>query len=217
MGISDCQVLITRLPYSNLFDPGPILKMIEQVDSRGLIFISMPINVEKPSNGSRLICSLEDAGLVVVSQIALFRDRHVVCTRSKRLTNCWEPVGIFSRSKNYHINREAVMKIKKGFEGRETAFEEEDFLTCMGDFWPIRNDRRDRRYLPAGFVLNAGQLADLQPGDRVLDPYGNPGVKDACQPLGWTYVDGGLPSSVRAAKKGTVGDEKDPSCEHGTN
>ena len=201
MSFPNCQALITRLPYSARFNAKPILEMVQFIDVRGLIGISMPIHVESPNNGGRLICELEDAGLILCAKIAWVRDRHIVTTKSRRITNCWEPVAIFARQKNYHINREAVMKIKKGYEGREATFEEEFFLTCMGDLWPIRNDRRDRRYLPAGLVLNCGQLADLMPGSRVLDPYGNPGVKDACRPLGWQYVDGGLPNKARNEKE----------------
>ncbi len=199
---NNVQALITRLPYSKRFDVKSILEMIRKVDEKGLIFISMPINVEVPSNGSRLICALEDTGLVVVAQVAWNRDRSVVCTRSKRLTNTWEPLVIISRSKAYVINRESVQKIKKGFEGKDGSLEDDDYLCCIGDSWQVRNDRRDRRFLPAQIVLNAGQLADLQKGDLVLDPYGNPGVRDACASLGWKYVDGGLPSAARSAKVG---------------
>jgi len=194
--------------------------MVKKIDSRGLIFLSMPIHIEFPNNGGRLICELEDGvrdkdgkilipGLHLVSKVAWYRDRHIVTTKSRRLTNTWEVIGIFSRQKNYHINREACTKVKKGFEGREGAFEEEEFTTCSGDHWPQRNDRRDRRFLPAGIVLNCANLADLQPNDRVLDPYGNPGIKDACLSLGWTYVDGGLPNPARNAKKTTESIDED--------
>ncbi len=71
----------------------------------------------------------------------------------------------------------------------------------MGDHWCIRNDRRDRRFVPAMIVLNCGQLADLHKGDIVYDPYGNPGVRDSCKYLGWRYVDGGLPSEARHSVK----------------
>ena len=164
--------------------------MAESVDTRGLICLSIPVHIESPNNGGRLICELEDAGLVIVSICAWKRDRHIVTTRSKRLTNTWEPIAIFSKSKNYVINREFVTKIKKGFEGREGAFDEEEFSTCIGDHWPVRNDRRDRRFLPAGIVLNCGQLSDLQTGDSVFDPYGNVGVRDACKLMNWNYVNG---------------------------
>jgi hypothetical protein len=205
--VKPSQVLITRLPYAPRFKPTPILEMAKHIDARGLICLSMPLHVEHPNNGGRLVCELEDAGLICVALVAWFRDRHIVTTKSRRLTNTWEPLAIMALQKNYHINREAATKIKKGFEGREGAFEEDEFLTCIGDHWPCRNDRRDRRFLPAGIVLNCGQLADLQPGDRVLDPYGNPGVRDACEPLGWQYVDAMLPSPARNAKKSELNDE----------
>lgn len=174
--------------------------MAKHVDVRGLISISMPLHVENPSNGARLVCKLQDSGLYLVALVSWLRDRHIVCTRSRRLTNAWEPLAIFSKSKDYVINREAATKLKKGYEGKENAFDEEDFSTCVGDHWPVRNDRRDRRFLPMGVVLNAGQLADLQPGGSVLDPYGNPGVKESCKLLSWTYVDGGLHNSARDIK-----------------
>lgn len=199
------QVLITRLPYARpprfRFNPKPILEAAKQIDARGLICVSMPIHVENPNNGGRLICDLEDAGLICVAKIAWYRDRHIVTTKSRRITNTWEPIAIFGQSKNYIINREAATKIKKGFEGREGAFDEDEFLTCLGDHWPVRNDRRDRRFLPSGIVLNCGQLADIHVGDQVLDPYGNPGVRDACRDLGWLYVDGGLTNVARDAKR----------------
>lgn len=152
----------------------------------------MPVHIESPNNGGRLMVELEDAGLQLVAKVCWYRDRHIVTTRSKRLTNTWEPIAIFSKSKNYVINREAVTKIKKGFEGREGAFDEEEFQTCIGDHWPVRNDRRDRRFLPSGVVLNCAQLADIQSGDSVFDPYGNVGVSDACRLMGWNYVNGNL-------------------------
>lgn len=210
MGITkSSQVLITRLPYAPRFKAAPILEMAKLIDARGLICLSMPIHVEHPNNGGRLICELEDAGLITVALVSWHRDRHIVTTKSRRLTNTWEPLVILARQKNYHINREAATKIKKGFEGREGAFEEDEFVTCCGDHWPIRNDRRDRRFLPAQLVLNCGQLADIQPGDRVLDPYGNPGVKDACNPLGWNYVDGELFSPARNSKKAPENEDED--------
>jgi len=185
-------VMITRLPYAKRYDPVPVVVAAKKVDLRGLICISMPIHVESPNNGGRLICELEDAGFILVSKIAWYRDRHIVTTKSKRLTNTWEPLVIFSKVKNYVMNREAVTKVKKGFENREGAYDEEEFQTCIGDHWPCRNDRRDRRYLPSGIVLNCGQLADLHEGDAVYDPYGNIGVKDTCELMGWVHVDGGL-------------------------
>lgn len=200
MKIPNCQALITRLPYCSRFDIKPVLEMAKFVDARGLMFVSMPIHVEFPNNGGRLLCELEDAGLVIAAKICWYRDRSIVTTKSKRLTNTWEVLGVLAKQKNYHINREAATKIKKGFEGREGTFDEDEYATCIGDHWPLRNDRRDRRFLPAALVLNCGQLADLQPGDRVLDPYGNPGIRDACKFLGWEYIDGGLQNSARNAK-----------------
>jgi hypothetical protein len=196
-----CQAMITRLPYDEVYRVQPIMDMVGFVDLRGLICISMPIHVEKPNNGGRLIWELEQAGLILVAKVAWYRDRHIVTTKSRRLTNTWEPLAIFSKSKNYVINRESATKIKKGFEGREGAFDEEEFKTCIGDHWPVRNDRRDRRFLPASVVLNCGQLADVQPGGRVLDPWGNPGVRDACAALNWEYVDGGYANEARRAKQ----------------
>jgi DNA modification methylase len=196
----NAQTLITRLPYAASYDTAPILEEAKKVDERGLISLSIPIHLESPNNGGRLISSLEDAGLYLVAKIVWYRDRHIVATKSKRLTNTWEPIAIFSKSKNYIMSRDNASKIKKGFESRETAFDEDEYLTCIGDHWPIRNDRRDRRFLPETVVLNLIQLADLSPGDRVLDPYGNPGVRDACQLFGWSYVDSGLPSDARDAK-----------------
>jgi hypothetical protein len=181
--------------------------MAKRVDPRGLICISMPLHVEAPNNGGRLICELEDAGLITVAKVSWFRDRHIVTTKSRRITNTWEPIVIMSRQKDYHIKRHSATKIKKGFEGREGAFDEDEYLTCIGDHWPVRNDRRDRRWLPSTVVLNCAQLGDLQPGDRVLDPFGNPGVMLACRALGWNYVDGGMPNKARDAKKAESGDE----------
>jgi len=183
-------ILITRLPYAKRYRADVILKAAENIDERGLICLSMPVHIEAPNNGGRLICELEDAGLFLVAKICWYRDRHIVTTRSKRLTNTWEPLAIFSKSKSYVINREAVTKIKKGFEGREGAFDEEEFQTCIGDHWPVRNDRRDRRFLPGGVVLNCAQLGDIQSGDSIYDPYGNVGVADACKLMKWNFVNG---------------------------
>lgn len=194
-------VLITRLPYAAQYNHEVILKQTEKIDMRGLICLSIPVHIESPNNGGRLIYELEQAGLFLCAKVAWYRDRHIVTTKSKRLTNTWEPIAIFSRTKNYVINREAVTKIKKGFEGRESAFDEEEYQTCIGDHWPVRNDRRDRRFLPAGVVLNCGQLADIHLGDTVYDPYGNPGVRDSCRLIGWRYADGGLANTARNAKK----------------
>lgn len=196
----NAQTLITRLPYALTYDPAPILEQAKKIDDRGLISISIPIHLESPNNGGRLISALEDAGLYLVAKIVWYRDRHIVATKSKRLTNTWEPIAIFSKSKDYIMCRDNTAKIKKGYESREAAFDEDEYLTCIGDHWPVRNDRRDRRFLPETVVLNLIQLADLQPGDTVLDPYGNPGVKDTCKLFGWNYVDSGLKSDARDAK-----------------
>ncbi len=166
------------------------MEFIKQVDQRGLICLSIPIHIEKPGNGARLICELEDLGLSVISYVSWYRDRHIVTTKSRRLTNTWEPLVILSQSSNYIINRESATKIKKGFEGKDITFEDDEYQTCIGDHWPIRNDRRDRRYLPAQLVLNCGQLGDLKPGDTVFDPYGNRGVEDACKLINWKYIGG---------------------------
>jgi hypothetical protein len=198
--------MITRLPYSSEYDPNPILEMAKKVDERGIICLSIPIHIEFPGNGCKLICDLQKSGLVLISVIAWYRDRHIVTTKSRRLTNTWEPIAIFSRNKNYIMNRESAAKLKKGYEGKDISFDENEYLTCIGDHWPVRNDRRDRRYLPSGIVMNCGQLGDLQPGHKVLDPYGNPGIKDTCDQLGWTYVDGGLSSEARVI---VVGKEKE--------
>lgn len=203
------QVLITRLPYDDEYSPEPILDMARRVDKRGLICLSIPLHVERPNNGGKLIYELEQNGLFLVAKICWYRDRHIVTIKSRRLTNTWEPLALFSPSKDYLLNREAATKIKKGFEGREGVFDEDEFQTCLGDHWPIRNDRRDRRFLPAGVVLNCGQLADLQPNDHVLDPYGNPGIRDACRILGWNYVDGGLANPARTLSKESVENEED--------
>ena len=196
----NAQTLITRLPYALTYDPAPILEQAKKIDDRGLISISIPIHLESPNNGGRLISALEDAGLYLVAKIVWYRDRHIVATKSKRLTNTWEPIAIFSKSKDYIMSRDNTAKIKKGYESREAAFDEDEYLTCIGDHWPVRNDRRDRRFLPETVVLNLAQLADLQPGDTILDPYGNPGVKDTCKLFGWKYFDSGLKSDARNAK-----------------
>jgi hypothetical protein len=201
------QALITRLPYAQDYNPEPILRAAQQVDERGLICISIPIHVDAPNNGGKLIYELEKGlpdkelpGLFLVAKIAWYRDRHIVTTKSRRLTNTWEPLVIMSRSPNYIINRDSAAKIKKGFENREAAFDEEEYLTCIGDHWPVRNDRRDRRFLPQTVVLNCAQLADIHTGDGVLDPYGNPGVKDSCKQFDFQYIDGELPNDARDAK-----------------
>lgn len=187
------QTLITRLPYSKTYNPELILEAAKLIDERGLIFVSIPIHTESPNNGGVLIKQLEDGGLFLVSKIAWYRDRHIVCSK-RRLTNTWEPVAVFSRSKDYIINRDAPSKTKKGFQHRDTAFDEDEYLTCIGDHWAVRNDRADRRFLPQTVVLNCSQLADLQPEDTIYDPFGNPGVKKAAQAFGWNYENGGMGS-----------------------
>jgi hypothetical protein len=188
--------LVTRLPYAFEYDPAPILEAAKKVDERGLISISIPIHTENPNNGGVLIDRLEKEGLFLVGKVAWYRDRHIV-TSKRRLTNTWEPLAIFAKTKKYIINRDAPAKTKKGYEHRETAFDEDEYLTCIGDHWAVRNDRVDRRWLPQTVVLNCAQLADIQPGDAILDPYGNPGVKKACDAFKWKYKDGGLPSDLR--------------------
>jgi len=195
--LKSIQALITRLPYAQRYNASELFPFVEKVDLRGLICISMPVHVESPSNGARFITDMEEMGLTLCAYVSWYRDRHIVTTKSRRLTNTWEPIAIFSRSPRYILNRESATKVKKGYENRENAYSEDEFETCIGDHWPVRNDRRDRRFLPAGIVLNCGQLADIHPGDLVLDPYGNPGVRDACLTLGWNYVDGELTGSFR--------------------
>ena len=195
------QTLITRLPYAVKYDPKPIFDAAQEIDERGLICISIPIHVDAPNNGGELITELEKLGLILISKVAWYRDRHIVTSKSKRLTNAWEPIAIFARSKAYLLNRSSASKIKKGFESRDNAFDDENYTCCIGDHWSVRNDRADRRFLPQTVILNCGQLTDLQPDDSVLDPYGNPGVKAACENLGWKYKDGGLASDARNAKK----------------
>jgi hypothetical protein len=193
------QTIITRIPYALEYDPQPILDASKEVDERGLIFVSIPIHVDSPNNGGVLIDKLEKAGLFLVAKVCWYRDRHVV-TKNRRLTNTWEPIAIFSKAKNYIINRDAPSKLKQGFEARDTAFDEEQFLTCIGDHWPVRNDRSDRRFLPQTVVLNCAQLADLEPEDTIIDLYGNPGVKKACEVFNWEYKDLGLASEFRGKK-----------------
>lgn len=201
-----CQVLITRLPYAADYKVEPILEAAQTVDERGLICVSIPVHVDAPNNGGKLIYELEQKGLFLIAKVAWYRDRHIVTQKSKRLTNTWEPIAIMSKSKQYILNRDAAAKIKKGYDTKEAAFDEEEYLTCIGDHWPVRNDRRDRRYLPESIVLNCVQLADIHPGDAVLDPYGNPGVKDSCKHLELDFVDGGQPNEARNAKP-EAGDE----------
>lgn len=202
------QTIITRLPYALEYSPEPIIQAAKEIDERGLIFVSIPMHIENPNNGGVLIDKLEKEGLFLVSKVAWYRDRHIV-TKNRRLTNTWEPIGVFAQSKEYVINRDAPSKLKQGFEARDTAFDEEQFLTCVGDHWAVRNDRADRRFLPQTVVLNCGQLADLEPKDTVLDLYGNPGVKKACEAFGWKYRDLGLPSESRSKSKSKDSDEDD--------
>jgi hypothetical protein len=171
----------------------------------------MPIHVESPNNGGKLIYELEQAGLFLVAKVSWYRDRHIVTTKSRRLSNTWEPLAIFSRSPKYILNREAVAKLKKGFENKEFVFDEDEYLTCIGDHWPVRNDRRDRRFLPGQVFLNCVQLADLQPLDVVLDPYGNPGVRDSSAQFGFTYRDGNLPSETRGLSLDSVEQKEESS------
>lgn len=202
------QTIITRLPYSVEYDIQPIMDASKEVDERGLMFISIPMHIENPNNGGVLIDKLEKAGLFLVSKVVWHRDRHIV-TKNRRLTNTWEPIAIFSKTKSYVINRDAPSKLKQGFEARDTAFDEEQFLTCVGDHWAVRNDRADRRFLPQTVILNCGQLADLEPGDTVLDLYGNPGVQKGCEAFGWKYKDQGLASEFRGKAKKESPDDAD--------
>ena len=194
------QALITRLPYAEKHDPKPIIEASKKVDLRGLICLSIPIHIENPNGDGDLIAELQKAGLFLVAKIVWFRDRHIVTTRSKRLTNTYETLAIFSRSKSWIINRDAASKLKRGFENREANFDDEEYQCCIGDHWAVRNDRRDRRYLPDGIILNCAQLADLQPKDTVLDLYGIPTIEEACKTYGWTYRDLGLTSPLRAKR-----------------
>lgn len=207
------QALITRLPYALKYDAQAIMDQAQNVDERGLICLSVPTHVDNPNGAMEFAQELEKKGMVMVAVVAWYRDRHIVTQKSKRLTNSWEHLFIMSRSKNYILNRENASKVKKGYETKDTAFDEDEYLTCIGDHWPVRNDRRDRRFLPQTVVLNCAQLADLNPGDAILDPFGNPGVRDTCELFDWIYIDGGLPSDVRGLKKNTEEkgeeDEKD--------
>ena len=177
-----------------------IAEASKKVDLRGLICVSIPVHIENPNVDGELITELQKLGLFLVAKIIWFRDRHIVTTRSKRLTNTYETLAIFSRSKDYIINRDAASKLKRGFENREANFDDEEYQCCIGDHWAIRNDRRDRRFLPDGVILNCAQLADLQPKDTILDPYGVPTIEEACSTYGWTYRDMGLPSALRGKR-----------------
>jgi hypothetical protein len=195
-----CQALITRLPYAPKYDAAPILEAVQGIDSRGLICVSVPIHTENPEAPWLLLGDFMKGGLKLISVASWVRDRLIVVIRSKRLTNSWEPIFLMAKAEDYILDRDAAMKVKKGLEGREGAFDEDEFKTCVGDHWPIRNDRRDRRYLPGQAVLNCGQLSGLQPGDKVLDPHFNPSIKEACELVGWKHVDGGLASPFRGKK-----------------
>ena len=196
------QILITRLPYAEKYDPQEILSQAEKIDARGLMFVSIPICIDSPNNGGALIALLEAAGLFLVAKIAWHRDKHIVTINSRRLTNTWEPIAVFSKTKDYVLNRDAPAKTKKGFKNRaETAWDEDEYLTCIGDHWAVRNDLSDRRWLPQTVVINCVQLGDLQLGDTVYDPYGNPGIKKACETFGWKYLDGGKENPARRVSK----------------
>lgn len=195
------QTMITRLPYAEQYDVRQFLEATKQVEERALISVAIPVHVDNPFGAMKFIADAVAGGLTLAAVAVWQRDRHIVVTRSSRLTNMWEPVAIFSRSADYVINKDSVRKIKKGFEGKENTFDADEFLCCIGDLWNIRNDRRDRRFLPGNLVLNCAQLADIKPGDTVLDPWGNPGVRDTCATLGWKYVDLGHPNAARSVKK----------------
>lgn len=196
-----CQVLITRLPYAVRHNIEPLVKFMDQVDLRGLSFISIPLHVENPNIDGQIICELEKAGFILVAKIVWQRDRLIICSKSKRLSNMWETIAVFSRSPNYILNRDAPAKVKRGYESKESAFTEEEFLTCIGDHWTVSNDRRDRRFLPQTIVLNCAQLAGLHPEDTILDPFGIPSIKETCKAFNWNYKDGGLKSDIRGLKK----------------
>lgn len=210
--------LISRLPYAKKYDAKQILEQALKVDLKGLISIAMPMHLESPGNGLKLISELSDLGLHLVAVISWHRDRHIVASRSKRLTNAWEPIAIFSRSKDWLIDRDGPARPKRGAAGREEQFDEDEFLTCVGDHWPIRCDRRDRRLLPAQVILNLIQLSGLGKGDLILDPWGNPTVKEQCESLGLKYVDSGLENSLRedwAKKKGRIKAQDDQEEDEG--
>jgi hypothetical protein len=195
------QVLVTRLPYAEHYKAEPLLDAAKGIEERSLICISIPIHVENPFGAVELVGQLVNGGLHLVSLVSWLRDRHIVVTKSTRLTSAWEPIAIFSRSRDYVYQKDSIRKIKKGFEGKELTFDEDAFLTCQTDHWVIANDRRDRRFLPAQVVLNCGQLAGMKPGDTLLDPYGSPSIREATKVLGWEYRDLGYPSAIRAVRK----------------
>lgn len=194
------QAIITRLPYEERFDAAPIIEAAKNIDDKGLICISMPIHLENPNNGGILINQLEEAGLILCAKVAWSRDRHIATKSSKRLTNMWEPLAIFAKVKNHSFNREAPSKYKKDFENRETAFDDDLNLCCIGDHWIVSSGRSDIRTVPQGVVINCAQLADLQPNDTVLDIYPNSGIKQACELFGWNYEE---PKKIRKSKKQT--------------
>ena len=194
---TSAQALISRLPYSKSYDIKPILNAVNKIDIRGIAAISIPIHTENPVNAFKLIAELQEAGMNLISVIAFHRDRHIVTTRSKRLSNAWEPIVVFSKSKDWYIDRDGPARPKRGVSGREEQFDEDEFLTCVGDHFPIRSDKRDRRFLPAQVTLNIIQLAGLNKGDSILDPWGNPAIKEQCELLGIKYIDDNMPSQVR--------------------
>jgi hypothetical protein len=191
------QALISRMPYAKTWDSAPVIDQASQVDKRGLICLSMPIHVDAPGNGAKLLTELEIAGFHLVSLISWHRDRHVVTTRSRRITNAWEPIAVLCRGKDWHIDRDGPARPRRGAAGREEQFDEDEFLTCIGDHWPVRCDRRERRLLPSLVILNLIQLAGLGKGDKILDPWGNPTIQEQCDALGLNYHDGGLPNQLR--------------------
>ena len=189
--------IISRLPYSKKYNAEEVFDQAQKVDLKGLISLSIPMHLESPGNGLKLISQLCEMGLHLVAVVSWHRDRHIVASRSKRLTNAWEPIAIFSRSKDWFIDRDGPSRPKRGAAGREEQFDEDEFLTCVGDHWPIRCDRRDRRLLPAQVILNLIQLSGLGKGDTILDPWGNPTVKEQCETLGLKYSDSGLENTLR--------------------
>jgi len=157
-------------------------------EDRALGFFVVPIMVDDPGSMQQVFEAFSSEGLRIATIACWYRNRHIVTAKGNKLTNTWEPVFVVYKSDDYVMNRASVMKIKKDRESKSDMFDEDEYLTCLGDHWPIRNDPRDRRFLPAQLVLNCGQLADLKPGDRVLDPIGMPTIKETCQQLGWKYV-----------------------------
>jgi hypothetical protein len=195
------QTLIARLPYQETYDAAQFLKACRLVDLKGLICVSIPVVVENPMGAIEFIRELGQSGLTLIALVAWYRDRHVVVSKSRRLTSKWEPIAIFSRSPDYCMTKDAIRKFKRGLEGKVHNLDEDEFLCCQGDHWSVKNDPRDRRFLPATIVMNCGQLADLKPNDLVLDPFGNPAIAETCRALGWRYWDLNHPSNVRGVRK----------------